>query len=174
MEMTYSSRGLTGALLERFRIDFRPSGHPPAAIRWVAATVVAIAGSLALDALLVLAGTHVFPATSGYVHFRFGDYASLTVIGVVIGCLAWPVTTQISSAARWVFLRMAVAVSAVLLLPDCHLLVQGQPPKAVAVLACMHLAIGLVTYNTVVRMAPARVPRRRRLVDTTARAAFRT
>jgi len=44
----------------------------------------------------------------------------------------------------------------VLLLPDVYLLKQGQPAKAVAVLMCMHLAIALVTYNALVRLAPIR------------------
>jgi len=33
---------------------------------------------------------------------------------------------------------------------------QGQPAKAVAVLMCMHVAIALVTYNALVRLAPVR------------------
>jgi Ca2+/Na+ antiporter len=90
------------------------------------------------------------------VHFRFSDYARLTVIGVVIACVAWPVVTRISSAPRWVFFRMAVLSTAVLWLPDLYILAKGQPPKAVLVLMVMHLAIALVTYNALVRLAPAK------------------
>ena len=46
--------------------------------------------SLAADAALVALGTTVFPATNGYVHFQFADYAKLTVIGVLIAGAAWP------------------------------------------------------------------------------------
>jgi hypothetical protein len=46
--------------------------------------------------ILVTIGTAVFPSTKGYVHFQFSDYAKLTIIGVVIACLAWPVVTRIS------------------------------------------------------------------------------
>ncbi len=101
-------------------------------------------------------GTRIFPTTSGYVHFRFSDYGALTTVGVIIACVAWPVVTRISSAPRWVFLRMAVPVTAVLLLPDLYILAKGQPLKAVLVLMVMHLAIGAVTYNALVRLAPAR------------------
>ena len=67
----------------------------------VVATVVALAGSLAADAALVALGTAIFPSTRGYVHFAFGDYAKLTVIGVVVACAAWPVVTRLTSAPRW-------------------------------------------------------------------------
>lgn len=136
------------------RVDFAPAYRQPPAGRVVAASVIAIAGSLAADAVLAAIGMAVFPATRGYVHFRFSDYAKLTVIGVVIACLAWPVVTRISSAPRWLFLRMAVLVTLVLWLPDLYILAKGEPLRAVAVLMVMHLAIAVVTYNCLVRIAP--------------------
>ena len=135
-------------------MDFAPAHRPPSAARIVAASVISVVGSLAADAALVAIGTAIFPATRGYVHFRFSDYAKLTVIGVVIACLAWPIVTRISSAPRWLFLRMAVLVTLVLWLPDLYILAKGEPPRAVAVLMVMHLAIALVTYNCLVRIAP--------------------
>ena len=63
------------------------------------ATVLAIAGSLAADAALVAIGTRLFPATKGYVHFQFDDYARLTVIGVVIACAAWPIVARVTLGA---------------------------------------------------------------------------
>ncbi len=153
--------------LRLFHVDFAPAGRPPSAASVVVATIVSIAGSLAADALLVTIGQAVFPSTKGYVHFQFPDYSKLTVIGVVIACLAWPVVTRISSAPRWLFLRMAVAVTLVLWLPDVYILALGQPPKAVGFLFLMHLAIALVTYNCLVhiaktRPAPAATPPRGR------------
>ena len=47
----------------------------------------------AADAILVIFGEAIFPATRGYQHFRFSDYATLTIIGVLIACVAWPVVT---------------------------------------------------------------------------------
>lgn len=142
--------------LRVFRVDFAPAHRQPTAVRVLVATLVSVAGSLAADALLVIVGQAVFPATRGYPHFQFPDYAKLTVIGVVIACLAWPVVTRISSAPRWLFLRMAVAVTLVLWLPDVYILALGQPPRAVAVLFVMHLAIAVVTYNCLVRIAKTR------------------
>jgi hypothetical protein len=143
-------------LAARFRVDFAPAHRQPSVVRVLLASICAIAGSLAADALLVAAGVAVFPATKGYVHFQFSDYGKLTVIGVVIACVAWPITTRISSDPRWMFLRMAVLVTLVLLLPDVYILVGHQPARAVAVLMVMHVAIGIVTYNALVRIAPVR------------------
>jgi Family of unknown function (DUF6069) len=122
----------------------------------VAATLGSIAGSLAADALLVAIGQAIFPSTRGYGHFQFRDYAKLTVIGVIIACAAWPVVTRITSAPRWMFLRMAILVTLVLWLPDLYILYRGAAAEAVAVLMAMHVAIALVTYNLLVRAAPIR------------------
>ena len=148
--------GLVESSLGFWHIDFAPGHRPPSAIRVLFATVVAVVGSLAVDALLVAVGTAVWPATSGYVHFRFSDYAKLTVLGVLVACAAWPIVTRISSAPRWLFFRMAIAVTVVLLLPDLYILAAGQPPRAVAVLMAMHVAIAVVTYSSLVRLAKPR------------------
>lgn len=142
------------------RLDFSPQHRQPPASRVLLATVIAIAGSLAADAILVAIGEAVFPGTQGYVHFRFSDYAKLTVIGVIIACTAWPVVTRVSSAPRWLFVRLAILVTLALWLPDLYILYRGAPGDAVAVLMLMHLAIALVTYNLLVHVAPARPARR--------------
>jgi hypothetical protein len=138
-----------------FKIDFTPAREQPSAARVLLATVVSIAASLGADAILVAIGTRIFPSTAGYGHFRLSDYAKLTIIGVIIACVAWPIVTRISSSPRWVFLRMAVLVTGVLWLPDLYILAKGQPFRAVGVLMLMHLAIALVTYNALVHLAPA-------------------
>ena len=147
---------ILSSALAAVRVDFAPKHKQPSPARILLATVVSIVGSLAADAILVAIGTKVFPSTHGYEHFRFSDYAKLTTIGVIIACAAWPVVTRITSAPRWVFLRMAVLVTAVLLLPDVYILAKGQPAKAVLVLMIMHLAIGVVTYNALVRLASSK------------------
>ena len=138
------------------RVDFAPSHRQPSAARVLVALVVSVAGALTADAILVVIGTTLFPTTKGYAHFQFQDYAKLTVIGVVIACLAWPVVTRISSAPRWLFFWLAVLVTLVLWLPDLYLLDLGQPGRAVAVLMVMHLAIALITYNSLVHIARVR------------------
>lgn len=144
--------------LDRVHIDWDPAPRQPRALAVVLATVVALAGSLVADLVLVKICEAAFPATKTFVHFAFGDYAKLTVIGVLIACAAWPVTTRITSVPRWVFFRMAIVVTVVLWVPDLWILAHGEPGDAVAFLMLMHLAIAVVTYNALVRLAP---PRRR-------------
>lgn len=144
-------------VLDRLHVDFDPSPSQAPAGRVAAATVLSVVGSLLADALIVKAGTSLLRTTPGYVHFQFGDYGKLTVVGVLIACAAWPVVTRITSVPRWLFLRMAVAVTLVLWLPDAWLLLLHQPVDDVAVLMVMHIAIAVVTYNLLVRVAPTGV-----------------
>ncbi|HET9171049.1 MAG TPA: DUF6069 family protein [Actinospica sp.] len=142
------------------RIDFAPSHRQPSWVRVLIASAASIAGSLIADAAIVALGVAIWPATKGYVHFAFADYAKLTVVGVVIACAAWPVVTRVCAAPRWLFLRLAVLVTLVLLLPDVYILALGQPGTAVTVLMVMHLAIGAVTYAALVGIAPVRAAAR--------------
>jgi len=139
------------------RLDGATSQLPPTPSRTALITAASLVGSLAADALLVAVGTALFPTTRGYVHFRFSDYGELTTIGVLGACLSWAVTVRVSSAPRWLFLRLAVLVTLVLWVPDLWILAEGQPPRAVAVLMLMHLVIALVTYNLLVHLAPVRL-----------------
>jgi len=149
-----------GRALGLARVDLAPAHRQPSSLQVAIATAVSVAGSLGVDALLVVIGQAVFPSTKGYVHFQFSDYARLTVIGVLIACAAWPIVTRISSDPRWLFLRLAIAVTLVLWLPDLWILHLGQPVQAVAVLMVMHLAIAVVTYNCLVHIAAIRSARR--------------
>ena len=144
-------RAMTRARLE---LSPRHRAARPAAV--AAGTMASVGLCLLADALLAKAGQAVFPSTRGYVHFQFSDYAKLTVIGVVFACLAWPAVVRFSSDPRWVYRWLAVLVTAVLLLPDLYIWMQGQPGRAVLVLVTMHLAIALITYNVLVRVAPSR------------------
>ena len=157
-----ASPDVTERIMAWARLDRSPAHRPPQWWRLALATVLSLLGSLGADAALVFVGTRLFPATKGYVHFAFGDYAKLTVIGVLIACAAWPVVARLSSAPRWLFFRLAIAVTLVLFVPDLYIWHQGQPAQAVLVLMAMHVAIALVTYNLLVRLAPVRVlPRER-------------
>jgi hypothetical protein len=140
------------SLAKALRVDFRPGGQPSWGLVLLA-TLVAIVGSLLADYLLIKLGTAVFPSTKGFVHFRFSDYAKLTVIGVVIACVSWPIVTRLTSTPRALFFRLAILVTLVLFLPDAWIWWHGEPGKAVFVLVWMHVAIALVTYNALVRLA---------------------
>jgi hypothetical protein len=143
------------------RVDFHPSNRQPQWWRVALATVLAIGLSLAACAALVAIGEHVWPTTKGFVHFQFSDYAKLTILGVLIACAGWPIVTRISSAPRWLFFRLAILVTLVLWLPDVWIWHKGESAHGVAVLAIMHLAIALITYNLLVHVAPVGAPHTR-------------
>jgi hypothetical protein len=136
------------------RIDFKPAPRQPAWWRLGLATAIAIVGSLLADAALVAIGKRVFPATKGFVHFQFHDYAKLTVIGVVIACATWPIVTGVSSAPRWLFYRAAIVVTLVLFVPDLYIWLKGETGQGVLILMAMHVAVALITYNALVHVAP--------------------
>jgi hypothetical protein len=138
------------------RVDWTPSHRQPSVVRLAVATLTAIIGSLVADAIIVAIGTHIVPGTAGYDHFRFSDYAKLTIIGVLIGAAGWPVLTHISSAPRWLYGRLTVLITLVLFLPDAWLLLHHQPLKNVAVLMVMHVAVAVVIYCSMVLIAPVR------------------
>jgi hypothetical protein len=135
------------------RLSFSPSHRQPSLLRVLLATCSSLILCLASDAILVSIGEAIFPRTKGYSHFHLSDYGKLTVIGVVIACVAWPIVTRVSWDPRWLFFRLAILVTLVLWLPDLYILYRGQPGDAVAVLMVMHLAIALLTYNLLVHIA---------------------
>jgi hypothetical protein len=141
--------------LRRCRVDFNPKTPPPM-VTVAVASVVAIVGSLAADAVLVKVGVSIFPKTRGYSHFQFADYSKLTIIGVLIACVGWPIVARISSQPKWLFLRAAIAVTLVLFLPDAAIWYLGQSATAVFVLIWMHVAIAVVTYLSLILLAPVR------------------
>ena len=137
------------------RVEWPPTTGPrPVRGRVALGALVALVGSLAADAVLVAIGEDLFPSTRHFVHFRPLDYGTLTVIGVLTACVAWPVVASICRTPRWLFLRLAILVSLVLLVPDLWILLGGASARAVAVLVVMHLSVAVVTYNVLVRLAP--------------------
>jgi len=86
-----------------------PTERLPTPARVLLASVLAVAGSLVLDVVVVTVGTAAFAATRNHGHFHFSDYGSLTVLGVALACGAWMVLTRMSSDPRRRFFRLAVS-----------------------------------------------------------------
>ena len=137
-------------------LDARAPYAPPAPARVVAATALSAGASLVGDAVLVRWTTNRYPTLQHYSHFRFSDYGTLTLVGVLGAALAWWFVTQYVNAPRRVFFRVATAVTVALWLPDLWLLVRGEPGRAIAALALMHVVVAVVTYNVLVHVAPLR------------------
>ena len=147
-----------GRAARAFGLDFPKGRRQPALGRFVIASVVALVGSVMACAALAAAAIAATPDLAGYEHFQFGEYTRLTVVGVVLACLAWPAMTWLSSRAWKPFLWLAVAVTVTGLAPDAWILLKGQPAAAVGVLVLMHVALALITYPALVLIAPQRRP----------------
>ena len=140
-------------------LDFPWGSAQPSLWRWIVATVVALAGSIAACAGLAALGIALVPSTAAYEHYQFGDYAKLTTVGVVAAAIGWPLVTLATTHAQRLYLWAAIVVTIVSFAPDLWILRGGQPAPAVADLAVMHVAVGLVTYLAMVFIAPQRRPR---------------
>ena len=65
--------------------------------------------------------------------------------------------TRLSSRPRWLLTRLAALVTALFLIPDfLRLGTPGNPSGPVVILMLMHLAIAVVTYTALIKVAPVR------------------
>jgi Family of unknown function (DUF6069) len=136
------------------RLDLPRGAARPSAWRWILGTVVAVGASLFACFGLVQIAVALSPALAEYGHFHFGDYSKLTIIGVIVACVGWPIVAWLTTQARRLYLWLAIAVTVVSLAPDAWILHLGQPTLGVATLAVMHLALAMITYPAMVFIAP--------------------
>jgi hypothetical protein len=130
---------------------------PPAYRRVVVAGLAAAAVSLAVDLMLATIGRAAFTVPASFGKFAFGTYALLTVLGVAGAAATWAAVARLSSRPKWLLTRLAALVTALFLIPDFLLLgTRGNPAGPVAILMLMHLAIAVITYTALTRLAPVR------------------
>jgi hypothetical protein len=128
----------------------------PARWRVVAAGLIAAVGSLAADVALASIGQAAFTVPASFGKFSFGTYALLTVLGVAGATATWAAVTRLCARPRWLLTRLAALVTALFLIPDFLLLgTAGNPAGPVVILMLMHLAIAVITYTALVKIAPA-------------------
>jgi hypothetical protein len=137
-------------------IDLMGIGRPPSVARMLVVSALVVAASLGSDVTLVHLATSEWPQLRGYGHFRFSDYGTLTIVGALAACVAWPLVIRLTAEPRIRFFRLAVAVTVVLVVPDIWILLRHEPVRAVGTLITMHLVIALVAYNALVHLAPPR------------------
>lgn len=136
------------------RLDFRPSARQPSIPVTALAIAVGVLFSVAVNFLIVHVAIGLFPTLADYEHFRFTDYARLTVVGALIACVGWPILTRVSSAPVRVYVTLAVLGTLVLWLPDLYILfVLREPAHAVATLMVMHVAVPLVSCASMIAIA---------------------
>ena len=141
----------------RLRLAVQPRENTAPLTRLTVAGAVALVGSLIAAYVFAQIGRAVFTVPREFDKFNFGGYGVLTAIGVITAACGWPLTQRLSWSPRWLYLRAAGVVSVVLLLPDVWLFTQpGNPAGPVITLIVMHLAIAVVTYEAMTRLASVR------------------
>lgn len=158
---------VTLSAVQRLGIDPSRAAGRPSLVRFITASLAALAASLGAVVAIVHVGVSLVPALRDYSHFRLFDYGGLTVVGVVAACTGWLGVVQLTPAPRRMFLRLAVVVTLALFIPDVSLLLLRTSPDAVAVLMVMHVIIAVITYNCLVHLAPSAAERSRRRPDGT-------
>jgi hypothetical protein len=136
--------------------DLMGIGRPPSVARMLVVSALVVAASLGSDVTLVHLATSEWPQLRSYGHFRFSDYGTLTIVGVLPACVAWPLVIRLTAEPRIRFFRLALAATVVLVMPDIWILLRHEPVRAVGTLITMHLVIALVAYNALVHLAPPR------------------
>lgn len=143
-------------LATALRADLPGVAGMPNLWRFLLATVLAVVLSLLACAAVAAVTLAAVPSLGGYEHLQWRDWTKLTVIGIVLASLGWPVACAIWSRARRPFLVLTVLVTVVSLAPDVWILWQGQPAGGVLALVVMHIAVAVVTYPALVLVAPQR------------------
>jgi hypothetical protein len=126
--------------------DLMGIGRPPSVARMLVVSALVVAASLGSDVTLVHLATSEWPQLRSYGHFRFSDYGTLTIVGVLPACVAWPLVIRLTAEPRIRFFRLALAATVVLVMPDIWILLRHEPVRAIA----------LVAYNALVHLAPPR------------------
>ncbi len=126
----------------------------PSIARVALATTFAASASVLVNFALVHLAISFDPTLTYYAHFRLSDYGTLSVLGVLCAGAAWYLVAHNVTEPRTMFFRVAVVSMLILWIPDVWLYVKHEPTRAVTYLVVMHLAVALITYNSLVFAAP--------------------
>ncbi|MFF1823693.1 DUF6069 family protein [Kribbella sp. NPDC058245] len=132
------------------------SPHPG---KLAGAAVLAIVAASLINTLLALIGRSVFSVPDDFKGFQPGAYIFLTVIGIAGATVAWSAIAAKAAKPVELLRKLAVIIVPVSMLADVALLVTGQSPVGVVVLAVMHVVVGLAAYFALTRIAPPRPAR---------------
>ena len=130
----------------------------PAAL--ATAVVAAVAGSTVLNTVIA-AIAHAAGASHSFRPLQIGTYTALTVVGVLIGALAWNGVRTRSARPATILRRLVPTVLALSFIPDIVVGVSKSQPHttwgAVAALMCMHLVVGAVSIAVFTTLLPVRL-----------------
>ena len=144
------------------KLDGRPLANLPSPLKVALAGICASVGSILADRALVALGKALFTISPAFGPFHFQSYAPLTVLGVAAATVGWGVLVRLTSRPRWLLARAAAFATVLLLVPDV-LIFANNPPLGVVTLMAMHIAIAVITFWSLLLIAPATGQARKRL-----------
>ncbi len=119
----------------------------------IGVTLAALA-SVALNSVIAALADAALPAGGVRMGLQLREYAPLTVVGILLGTLAWYVVRRTARNPRAV-LRVLVPVAVVVsLVPDFGILSAGATLLNSLALIAMHLVVAAITVPTLARVLP--------------------
>jgi hypothetical protein len=129
----------------------------PNPLRLIVAAVLAVVVAGLVDAALAAIGVSLLSVPADFHQFQPSAYLTLTVPGVIAATIVWVIVAAKAKNPTALLRRLAIIVVPVTWVADVALLVTGQSPLGVVVLMVMHAGVGVITYLSLTRIAPARL-----------------
>jgi len=136
------------------RVDWPKGTHQPKALQLALAAITAISGSLVVCIVVATLGARVFAFSAKIPRFQFSSYSLPTIVVIAIACAVWPVATWVSSRGSRFFLCIITVATAMTIAADLWIFNRNQPGAIGAVAVAMHVGIAVVTYVSLVLVAP--------------------
>lgn len=129
--------------------------HRPSTARLAFATILAGALSLATNLAIARVGQDILGVSEAFQPYQ--SIPALTISAVVLGAVLFWVLSNRAKHPRRTFIRIALAVLLLSVLPDGGLLVGSAPGatvRAVGSLMAMHVATALIVVSLLLRVGP--------------------
>jgi uncharacterized protein DUF6069 len=136
--------------------DIQSRVRRPAVARGGAFVGVALAAlaCVAVNSVIAMLASSALPDGGVRMGLQLREYATLTVVGILLGTLAWYTIRGRARKPRAV-LRVLVPVALVVsFVPDFGILAAGAPLLNSLALIAMHLVVAAITVPTLARVAP--------------------
>lgn len=115
---------------------------------------LAALASVAVNSVIALLADKALPAGAVRMGLQLREYAPLTVIGILLGTLAWYLVRR-SARNPAAVLRVLVPVAVVVsLVPDFGILAAGATILNSLALIAMHLVVAVITVPTLAKVLP--------------------
>ncbi|HEX6342572.1 DUF6069 family protein [Umezawaea sp.] len=120
----------------------------------VGGVVLAALASVAVNSVIATIASSALPPGGTRMGLELQEYASLTVVGILLGALAWFLVRRHADNPRAVLRYLVPAAVLLSLVPDFGILMTGVPLLNALALVAMHLAVAAITVPTLAKVLP--------------------